>query len=103
MRNWVRRLVASVLPMTPCFGTWAQLYSNKPIRLMVPFPAAGNADIAARTVAQALSQGLGQQNIVDNRSGAGGAVAGTAVIGSAPDGHTLFFATTTITVYGAGC
>src|SRR5689334_20709093 len=83
---------ACALPHLPAA---AQPYPSRPIRLIVPFPAAGTADIAARTVAQALSQALGQQIVVENRGGADGAIAGAAVIASPPDGYTLFFATTT--------
>ena len=56
----------------------AQPYPNKPIRMVVPFPPGGAADLSARIVVQALSQGLGQQIIVDNRGGADGAIAGLA-------------------------
>ena len=80
-----------------CWGlpAHAQTYPNKPIRMIVPFPAGGAADLAARTVMQALSQGLGQPVIIDNRGGADGAIAGNAVISAAPDGYTILFATTT--------
>ena len=80
-----------------CWGlpAYAQTYPNKPIRMIVPFPAGGAADLAARTVMQALSQGLGQPVIIDNRGGADGAIAGNAVISAAPDGYTILFATTT--------
>jgi tripartite-type tricarboxylate transporter receptor subunit TctC len=73
----------------------AQPYPNRPIRLVVPFPAGGAADLAARTVTQALSQALGQTLIIDNRGGADGAIAGDVVKTSPPDGYTLLFATTT--------
>jgi tripartite-type tricarboxylate transporter receptor subunit TctC len=72
-----------------------QPYPNRPIRLVVPFPAGGAADLAARTVTQALSQALGQTLIIDNRGGADGAIAGDVVKTSPPDGYTLLFATTT--------
>ena len=73
----------------------AQPYPNKPIRMIVPFPPGGAADLSARIVVQALSAGLGQQIIIDNRGGADGAIAGNALIASQPDGYTLLFATTT--------
>ena len=73
----------------------AQPYPNKPIRMVVPFPPGGAADLSARIVVQALSQGLGQQIIVDNRGGADGAIAGLAVMAAPADGYTLLFATTT--------
>jgi len=95
MDKWIRPVIVGAVWLLACLSAQSQPYPNKPIRLIVPFPPAGTADIAARTVAQALSQGLGQQVIVDNRAGADGAIAGAAVIGSPADGYTLFFATTT--------
>ena len=83
MDHLVRRLVAGALLAVASLAAQAQPYPSKPIRLIVPFPAAGTADIAARTVAQALSQGLGQQIVVDNRGGADGAIAANAVTASA--------------------
>jgi tripartite-type tricarboxylate transporter receptor subunit TctC len=82
-------LLAAVVPLQ------AQTYPNKPIRLIVPFPAGGAADLAARTVTRALSEVLGQTLIIDNRGGADGALAGEAVKNAEPDGYTLLFATTT--------
>ncbi len=67
----------------------AQAFPTKAIRLVVPFGAGGVADLTARTVAQKLSETLGQPVIVDNRPGAGGVVAGDLVAKSDPDGHTL--------------
>lgn len=73
----------------------AQPYPNRPVRLVVPFPPGGAADVAARIIAQALGQALGQPMVLDNRGGADGAIAGEAVMRSVPDGYTLLFATTT--------
>ena len=73
----------------------AQTYPNKPIRLIVPFPPSGAADLVARVVAMPLSQELGQPIIIDNKAGADGAIAGDALIKSAPDGYTLLFGTNT--------
>ncbi len=88
-------LAATIALLAAVAPVWAQPYPNKPIRLIVPFPAGGAADITARIVTQALSEALGQPLIIDNRGGADGAIAGDAVKTAAPDGYTLLFATTT--------
>jgi tripartite-type tricarboxylate transporter receptor subunit TctC len=61
----------------------------KPVRIVVPFGAAGVADLTARAVGQKLSEQLGQAFLIDNRPGAGGVNAGQMVAQSEPDGHTL--------------
>ena len=71
----------------------AAAFPDKPIRLIVPFPAGGAADVMARGMAQRLGAELGQQIVIDNRGGAGGTTAAEAAAKSAPDGYTLFFGT----------
>ncbi len=74
-------------------GVFAQAFPNRPLRLVVPFPAGGPTDIVARPLAQLLSTQLGQQVIVDNRGGAGGSLAANAVAKSPADGYTLLMGT----------
>lgn len=71
-------------------GVAAQPYPVKPIRMIVPFPPGGGNDILARTVGQRLAELVGQQIIVDNRGGAGGALGAQIAINAAPDGYTVF-------------
>src|SRR5262245_61009255 len=68
---------------------WAQTYPTRPVRLIVGFDAGGAADILARLMGQWLSERLGQQFVIENRSGASGNIAAEAVVRAAPDGHTL--------------
>ena len=68
-------------------------YPDKPIRLVVPFPAGGATDLMARSMSQKLGERLGQSVIIDNRAGAGGSLGAEAVATAAPDGYTLLFAT----------
>jgi len=70
----------------------AQAYPTRPVRMLVGFAAGGAPDIAARLVAQWLSDRLGQQFIVENRPGAGGNIATEAVVDAPADGYTLLMA-----------
>ena len=70
-------------------GAIAQSYPSKPVRLISPYPPGGGTDAVARTIAQALSDQLGQQVVVDSRGGANGAI-GTELAAKSPaDGYTL--------------
>ena len=73
-------------------------YPSKPVRIVIHFPAGGSTDLVSRVLAQALTESMGQPFVVENRTGADGAIAAAAVMQSPPDGHTLFVATNTAMV-----
>lgn len=79
---------AAALPVLPSIA-WAQAYPTRPVRFIHGFAAGGSGDIAARLIAQLLSDRLGQQFIVENRTGAGGNIAVEAVARAPADGYTL--------------
>jgi tripartite-type tricarboxylate transporter receptor subunit TctC len=74
---------------------WAQPYPVKPVHLIVPFPPGGVTDLVGRIIAQRLSEGLGQQVIVENRGGGAGSIGAQLAANAAPDGYTLFMGTAT--------
>jgi tripartite-type tricarboxylate transporter receptor subunit TctC len=76
-------------------------FPTRPIKLIVPFPAGGGIDVTARIAAQALGDVLGQQVVVQNQGGAGGAIATDSVVKSEPDGYTLLYHSTTGIVHAA--
>ncbi len=81
---------AAAAPLTALFSREVfAAYPDRPIRLIVPFAAGGNADFVARLVAEGMSRALGQSIVVESRAGAGGSLGATAVATSAPDGYTL--------------
>ncbi|MFL6971631.1 MAG: Bug family tripartite tricarboxylate transporter substrate binding protein, partial [Xanthobacteraceae bacterium] len=88
-------LVALGLGLAAAGSAAAQPYPNRPIKLIVPFPAGGPPDVIARIVADSMSTRLGQSVVVDNRPGAGATIGTRSVANAEPDGHTLLFASTT--------
>ena len=88
MAGW---LIAFLLAAASVVPVQAQApYPSRPIRIVVPFGAGGFADITVRLLADKLAQRANAQMVIENRPGAGGIVAATAVTSSAPDGYTLF-------------
>jgi tripartite-type tricarboxylate transporter receptor subunit TctC len=87
-----RRLLlggALAAPFAAPFATRADAWPAKPIRVVLPGPAGGLIDVAARAVSEVMLGELGQPLIIDPRPGGNGVVAGQAVTGAAPDGYTL--------------
>jgi len=82
---------AAVALMALCVGTQAQaqVYPNKPIKLIVPYAPGGATDIIARTLGEKLADRLGQPVLVENRAGAGGVTGTDAAAKAAPDGYTF--------------
>ena len=88
------RLVACIAVAIAAFSAHAQ-YPDKPIRLVVPFPPGGAAELGARIYAAPLGQALGQPIIIETKPGADGAIAADFVMKAPADGYTLFYATNT--------
>jgi tripartite-type tricarboxylate transporter receptor subunit TctC len=76
-----------------CTAAAAQSYPSKPIKIVVPFPAGGIADLYARVIGGRLTDAWGQPILIENRTGAGGNIGADAVAKSAPDGYTLVMGT----------
>ncbi len=91
----MKKLISAVAVALVCSSAVAQQYPNKPIRLIVPFPPGGAAELGARIFAQPLGQQLGQPVIIETRPGAEGIIASEAVRQAPADGYTLYYGTAT--------
>src|SRR5580692_2975803 len=94
-RKLALSVAALLLAAFGAFGAFAgeATYPDRPITMIVTFPAGGASDVLARASADALSRGLGQPVVVDNRPGAGGHIGAETVAHAAPDGYTILFGT----------
>ena len=103
--RWIRSVTAGAGVALACLcltnASAQEKYPSRPIKLIVPFAAGGGIDITARIAAQKASEALGQQIVVVNQGGAGGAVGTEAVVRAAPDGYTLLYHSTSGAVYSA--
>src|ERR1700722_7029204 len=88
---WLALTIAGCVALATLAAQGAD-YPTRPIRVVVPFAAAGVTDIVARVVFERVSQTTGQTIIIDNRPGAGGTIAVEQVVNAAPDGYTLAMA-----------
>jgi len=93
MRILSAALMGLTLTVAPLQSATAEGWPERPVTMIVPFPAGAAVDLLARTVATTLSEKFGKQFIVENRVGAGGTIGATAVAKANPDGYTLLFGT----------
>jgi tripartite-type tricarboxylate transporter receptor subunit TctC len=96
-----RLFAAAALLVALAASAQAQNYPNRVIKIMLGFPPGGNVDIIARLLAHEMGKGLGQSIVVENRVGAGGAIAAEAIARGEPDGHTLLVVPSSHPAYGA--
>ena len=86
---------AALAAVVFCSGAAAQSYPTKPVKIIVPFPPAGAADLLTRTLGKKLAELWGQAVVVENRAGAGGNIGAEAVAKSPADGYTLLMGAVT--------
>src|SRR5258708_36333896 len=92
-------LLPALLACGPAAAPALAAWPDKPITITVGFAAGGTTDVAARVVGEVLSRQLGQQVIIENKPGAGGAVASTQLMKAAPDGYNLVANTSTTVTF----
>lgn len=88
-----RRAILAAIALTVASPAATQQFPAKPITLVVPFAAGGGTDVIARLLADGVGRKLGQNVIVENRAGAGGAIANKAVAAASADGYTILIGT----------
>jgi tripartite-type tricarboxylate transporter receptor subunit TctC len=94
----IRSMTAAACVLAWAGASWSQEYPARPVRVVVGFPAGGGSDLIARLVAQKLTAALGQPTVVENRPGASANIAAELVAKSAPDGYTLLFGNSSLSI-----
>src|SRR5271156_73240 len=100
-RALLRTALAAATLVLPVHGSLAADYPEKPIRLLLPFPAGGAVDLVARLVTARMAEELGRPFVIENRTGARGVIATDATAKAAPDGYTLMLTTPNHTINAA--
>src|SRR5262249_10895011 len=92
-RATITPILGTPLVGRPSRAAAAQAHPTRPVRLIVPSPPGGVADVTARLVGQKLTEALGQQAVIENRTGASGTLGADMVAKATPDGYTLLLTT----------
>ena len=98
LRDATVRESAATAVLVAQVSTPSEKYPNRPIRLIVPYPPGGGSDVIARILAPKMSEGFGQQVVIDNRAGAATIIGLDMLAKSPPDGYTFGIATSTLAV-----
>jgi tripartite-type tricarboxylate transporter receptor subunit TctC len=94
----MRKTIILLSWLLAAFAVQAQEWPAKPVHFIVPYPPGGGTDVIARIVQSRLSEALGQQIVIENRGGAGGALGTEAAAKAAPDGYTFLFTLSSHTI-----
>jgi len=94
--SWLLAVLTIALVPTASWPGHAESYPERPIKIVVPFPAGGPTDVAARLIGQSLPSRLGQNVVIENLVGAGGRIGAKAVAAASPDGYTLLLGGTNV-------
>src|SRR5476651_2823382 len=98
----LRRSILAAFPVLVSSSAMAQAWPTKPIRMIVPLAPGATADIVARIYADELTKALGQNIVVDNKTGAGGTIATAEASRAAPDGYTVLLISQGTVVFNIG-
>lgn len=96
--QWLLAIPTITCALSPSFASDVNKYPEKPIKLIVSYPAGGSVDVAARIIQEPLSKALGQSVVVENKGGAGGTIATSQVAKSPADGYTLLLTLSSHTI-----